>query len=257
VQREPVGRPDLQADGPNELWTADFKGQFRTGDRQVCYPLTIADRFSRYLLACRGLVTTSYEAARRTFERAFETYGLPRRILTDGGSPFAGTESPRRLSRLSLWWVDLGIEPVRIQPGHPEQNGSHERMHRTLKAQTARPPAASLAAQQRRFDAFRTEYNEERPHEALAGRTPRELYEGSPRAYARERRQAEYPGHYEVRAVKSCGEIRWHGKPIFISRLFYGNKLGLTETDEGVWSVFYGQFLLGRYDERVERFRSI
>ena len=168
------GRPVTEFTEPNRIWTADFKGQFKTGDGVYCYPLTIQDGHSRFLLECRGLLSPTIEATKRVFKRVFKTYGLPDRIRTDNGTPFASM-ALARLSRLSAWWVRLGITPELIEPGKPQQNGRHERMHRTLKAHTARPPAASLRAQQRRFDAFRAEFNRERPHEALQMSVPQEL----------------------------------------------------------------------------------
>jgi transposase InsO family protein len=164
------GKPTSQILAPNDVWSADFKGQFLTGDGYYCYPLTVADGFSRYLLECQALSSTAEQGAKPVFTRLFKEYGLPARIRTDNGVPFA-TTTLGRLSRLSAWWVRLGIVPEFIEPGHPEQNGRHERMHRTLKAETTRPPAGSLAAQQRRFNVFREEFNHERPHEALDDET--------------------------------------------------------------------------------------
>ena len=175
------GRPKLDVHSPNDLWSCDFKGEFRMGDRRYCYPLTVADRCSRYLLGCDGQLSTAYAGARPVFERLFREKGLPKAMLNDNGTPFSST-ALAGLSKLSVWWIKLGIQPLRIEPGHPEQNGGHERMHRDLKAETTRPPAAELAAQQRLFDAFREEFNEERPHEALGQQTPAELYTPSPRS---------------------------------------------------------------------------
>lgn len=249
-RREPVPKPRFRAERPNEMWTADFKGEFRLGDRELCYPLTIADRSSRYLLACEGQTSTAIEPARRVFERMFSDYGLPEKILTDSGTPFAAAQAVRRLSRLSVWWVQLGIEPILIQPGHPEQNGCHERMHRTLKAQTACPPAANRQEQQRLFDDFRTEYNEERPHEALEMSVPAALYERSSRTYSAPASEMEYPGHFELRRVRTSGEIKWQGRRLFLSEVLRGNTVGLEETDDRLWSVYFGPLLIARYDER-------
>lgn len=250
-RRLPVpGKPLVEATHPNRLWTADFKGEFRTGDRQLCYPLTVADRFSRYLLGCRSRRSTAVLAARPVFEELFVEYGLPEAILTDGGSPFAAAASPRRLSRLSVWWVKLGIEPVVIQPGKPQQNGCHERMHRTLKAATARPPAPTWAAQQRAFDRFRREYNQERPHEGIGMQTPSQLYRPSMRPYPSRLEELSYPGHFEVRRVRSSGEIKWQGQRLFVSDVLEGELVGLEERDDGLWSLCFGPLLLGRYDER-------
>ena len=174
------GKPTSQILAPNDVWSADYKGQFRTGDGRYCYPLTVADGFSRYLLGCQALTSTAVDEAKPIFTRLFHEYGLPTRMRSDNGVPFA-TTTLARLSKLSAWWVRLGILPELIEPGHPEQNGRHERMHRTLKAETTRPAAGSLAAQQRRFNIFREEFNHERPHEALDQETPAACYAPSPR----------------------------------------------------------------------------
>lgn len=252
-RRDAPGKLYIEVPGANDLWTADFKGQFRLGDRQKCYPLTVADRCSRFLLGCRVVPGTTYAATRSVFEELFATYGLPSAMLTDNGPPFAGHFSPRRLSRLAVWWIRLGIEPLHIEPGHPEQNGSHERMHRTLKAETARPPAADLARQQACFDRFRQEYNEERPHEGIGMKMPGELYQSSPRPYPSRLPPLEYPGHFELRRSAARG-IRWQGKKLYISEVLEGEILGLEEVDDGLWSICFGPLLLGRYDERTKDF---
>lgn len=246
----PPAKPVAEANAANALWAADFKGEFRTGDRQLCYPLTVTDRFSRYLLGCRGRKSTSHAGARPVLERLFVEFGLPEAILTDGGTPFSSSRSPCRLSRLSVWWLKLGIRPVVIQPGKPQQNGSHERMHRTLKQATARPPAASFWRQQIAFDLFRHEFNEDRPHEAIGMKTPSELYQPSPRPLPSQLQEMSYPGHYEVRRVRSSGELKWRGEMLFLSEVLGGEAVGLEETDDGVWSLRFGSLLLGRYDER-------
>lgn len=253
----PPPKPRVDARQPNDLWTADFKGEFRMGDRRLCYPLTVADRMSRYLLAYEGKRSVARLGVQPVFERLFVEYGLPAKILTDGGSPFACASSPRRLSRLSLWWVQLGIEPVLIEPGHPEQNGCHERMHRTLKAATARPPAAEMHSQQRAFDRFRQEYNEQRPHESLQMRPPAELYTPSSRTYPKVTPEVSYPGHYEVRRVHPNGEIKWRGRCVFVSTTLQRQRVGLEETDDGLWSLYFGSLLLGRYDEQTRSLNLI
>ncbi len=239
---------------PNDVWSADYKGHFRMGNRRYCYPLTVKDGYSRYVLGCRGLSSTASGEAKPVFRRVFEEFGLPWRILTDNGSPFA-TTAIGRLSRLSVWWIRLGIEPVLIEPGHPEQNPRHERMHRTLKAETARPPKSSLRAQQRAFDRFLEEYNEERPHQALGGETPADVYELSPRAYPAKLPVIEYPGHYEVRYVSSNGGVKWHNDFVFISRVLIGEYVGFEEIDDGIWSLYFGSVELGRFDERQRQIR--
>jgi len=246
------GQPTAHAEGPNEVWTTDFKGQFRTGDGRLCYPLTVADVHSRYLLGVRGLDSVAEEQAWPEFVRLFQDYGLPQVIRSDNGSPFASV-SVGGLSRLSVRWIKLGIRQERIAPGHPEQNGKHERMHRTLKAETARPPAADRVAQQESFDQFRRLYNEERPHEAIGQRTPSELYSRSPRPYPKRLPEPEYPGHFEVRRVRSGGEIHWRGKYLFISESLQGERIGLEEYEDDRWAVYFGDVLLARFEEPERR----
>lgn len=249
--RAPVA-PLSQATSPNAVWTSDFKGQFRTGDRRLCYPLTVVDAASRFILGIVGLDSVKEAGAWPVFERLFREYGLPLAMRTDNGSPFAST-SVGRLSRLSVRWLKLGIRLERIAPGHPEQNGSHERMHRTLKEATALPPAANGLMQQARFDAFRQTYNEERPHEALGQNPPASRYEASPRPYPERVVEPEYPGHYEVRSVHSQGYIKWRGGELFVSEALAGERVGLEETADGIWALFFGNVLLGRFDERERK----
>lgn len=249
--RMPVRRAGLtQATAPNEVWTCDFKGHFRMGDGLYCYPLTVVDSLSRYLLGLDGLENTSTSLSWPIFERLFREYGLPWVIRSDNGSPFAASRALAGLCRLSVLWIKLGIVPERIQPGHPEQNGSHERMHRDLRQETARPPAEHAQAQQERFDRFRQIRNDERPHEALGQRLPAELYQPSPRPYPAQIPEPEYPGYFEVRSVKAGGEIRFRGRYLFISEALRGERVGLEEYDDGRWSVYFVDALLGRFDER-------
>jgi putative transposase len=231
---------------PNEVWCIDFKGWFRTGDGRRCYPLTVTDGFSRYILCCQ-VSTPDYEGCRPTFEWLFREYRLPRFILSDNGPPFASLAAAG-LSRLSIWWIKLGITPVRIEPGKPQQNGRHERMHRTLKAETARPPAASLKAQQRRFDRFRAEFNHERPHEALGQAVPASFYQPSARAYPTRLEDPAYPADYELRRVRSNGEIKWQGELIFIAGPLIGEVIGLHENDNGDAEAYFGPMHLGTID---------
>ena len=246
------GRPYIEATGPNDVWCTDFKGQFKMGDGRLCYPLTLTDWCSRYLIGCHGLRSTEQVGVRKVFARWFREYGLPRQILSDNGVPFA-SQGISGLSRLSVWWIRLGIQPIRIEPGKPAQNGRHERMHRTLKRDATKPPARALAAQQRQFDTFRTIYNQERPHRALGGQTPCDLYRASPRPYPERLPPVQYPGHYEVRRVCGNSCIKWHKRFIHVSRVLIGEWLGLEEVDDGVWSVFLGPVLLAKLDERQER----
>lgn len=249
------GRAYVEMRAPNDVWTADFKGEFLTRDHRYCYPLTIADGYSRYLLACRGQRSTALHPARQGFQAAFRTYGLPLQILTDNGTPFAST-AIGGLSRLSVWWIKLGIHPVRIEPGRPDQNGRHERMHRTLKAETTRPPAANLAAQQRCLERFRRRYNEERPHRALEGEVPAALYRSSARAYPEREPEMSYPGHFRILKVCTNGCLCWRSRFIFVSQVLVGEPLGLEPIDDGVWSVHFGPILLARFDEREGRLRD-
>jgi transposase InsO family protein len=246
------GRPLTGFTEPNRIWTADFKGQFKTRDGVYCYPLTIQDGYSRFLLACQGLPGTRLEATKRVFTRVFRTYGLPERIRTDNGTPFASL-ALGRLSQLSAWWVRLGVIPELIEPGKPQQNGRHERMHRTLKAQTARPPAANLRAQQKRFDAFRAEFNRERPHEALRMKVPAELYRPSDRPYPKHLKSFVYPGHYEVRKVSTNGGVRWNAQWLWVSQILGGLYIGFEEVDHEAWDVYFGPVLLGRLFEKKGR----
>jgi transposase InsO family protein len=247
------GRPTSQILAPNDLWCADFKGEFKTGDGIYCYPLTVTDDHSRFLLGCQGLLSTKVVEAKPVFTRLFREYGLPKRIRTDNGVPFA-TNTLARLSRLSAWWVRLGVLPELIEPGKPQQNGRHERMHRTLKAETTRPPAASCRAQQRKFNRFREEFNQERPHEALDMHTPSSRYDSSPREMPTKLPPLEYPDRFEVRYVSANGGIRWKKHTwVNVSTVCIGEYVGLEEIDDGVWDVYFGPLRLGRLHERHMR----
>ena len=246
------GKPTSQILAPNDVWSADFKGHFKTGDGIYCYPLTVADGFSRFLLGCQALQSTCVAEAKPVFTRLFKQYGLPRRIRTDNGVPFA-TSSLARLSQLSAWWVRLGVLPELIEPGKPQQNGRHERMHRTLKAETTRPAANSVRGQQRKFDAFRQEFNFERPHEALDMQTPASLYQSSAREMPNKLPPLEYPDRFEVRYVSANGGIRWNKRWVNVSITCVGEYVGLEEIDDGVWNVYFGPLKLGRLLERHMR----
>lgn len=242
-------------DAANQTWTVDFKGEFRTGDRRYCYPLTLRDGHSRFVLRCDGLLARTLEATQRRFARAFAKYGLPDRIRSDNGSPFAGI-GLGRLSRLAIWWMRLGIVPERIAPGHPEQNGSHEQFHAVLKRETARPPGAHLRAQQQRFDRFRAEYNHERPHESLRDETPAMHYTPSRRALPSTLPPIVYPGHLEVRRVSSTGTVSWRG-PLFLSESLAGESVGFEEVDDGLWTVSFAAVALARFDERRRQLQPL
>jgi putative transposase len=246
------GKPSAQILGPNDCWSADFKGQFKTGDGLYCYPLTVTDGFSRYLLGCQGLSSTRCAESKPVFTRLFKEHGLPRRIRTDNGVPFA-TNTLARLSQLSAWWVRLGVLPELIEPGKPQQNGRHERMHRTLKAETTRPPANSCRGQQRKFDHFQHEFNFERPHEALDMQTPASLYEPSSRQMPNKIPPLEYPDRFEVRYVSANGGIRCNKGWVNVSITCVGEYVGLEEIDDGIWNVYFGALKLGRLLERQRR----
>ncbi len=234
---------------PNDLWTADFKGQFTTRDGIYCYPLTIADQHTRFLLTCHGLPSTHGAGARTIFERTFRTYGLPRAIRTDNGVPFA-TSGIHGLSQLNVWWMRLGIQHQRIHPGRPQQNGAHERMHRTLKRGGIRPPRTNAPAQQRAFNRFRTEYNTERPHQHLSGQTPSSRYHPSLRAYPRHLPAQEYPGHFLVKKITTGGTFRFQRRLLFIANSLTHHHIGLEETEDGIWSIYFNTVLLAKLDER-------
>jgi len=239
----PWFQPFLGADCPNAVWCADFKGWIRTGDGTRCDPLTVSDACTRMLLCCEILTKPDYSHARPVFERTFREYGLPLAIRTDNGPPFASVGAGG-LSPLSVWWVKLGITPERIQPGHPEQNGRHERMHRTLKQEAMNPPAATPQDQQQKCDDFLSVYNTVRPHEALGQVPPASLYVPSPRPYPERLGDIQYPSLTEVRRVRSNGQIKWRGELVFVSEALVGELVGITE-DVDSWLVSYGPIPLG------------
>jgi len=245
----PYPQPFAPVKQINELWSVDYKGQFKLRNGQWCYPLTVMDHQSRYLCGCDALKGPRLKDTRAAFIRLFRHYGLPERIRSDNGTPFASTACAG-LSRLSLWWIKLGILPERIEPGKPQQNGRHERMHRTLKQATTRPPSTHMKAQQQRFDAFRAEYNEQRPHEALEQQMPASHYSPSPRPYPERLPELHYPDYFEVRKVSSNGVVYWHNKLVYVSHLLKGERVGLEEVDDGIWVVYFGPITLGRFDER-------
>lgn len=242
------------------MWSADFKGEFRLGSGTYCYPLTVQDAHARFLLACQGLCqglpSTATEGAKTVFERLFAEHGLPQAIRTDNGVPFA-SRGLCGLSRLSVWWLKLGIRPDRIAPAQPQpalprrgRNGRHERMHKTRKAEATRPPSATAREQQARFDAFRAEYNTERPHQALGGAVPAAHYAPSPRALPSRCPEPEYAGHLEVRRVSGVGTVKFKGRAVFLTEVLRRERVGLEEVADGVWVVWFAGVELGRLDER-------
>lgn len=238
--------------GPNQVWAVDYKGWFRLGDGQRCDPLTISDQYSRYLLTCRRVPRLTTQCARPVFERAFCEYGLPDAIRSDNGTPFSSA-GLGGLSKLSVWWVKLGIGLERIVPGRPDQNGRHERMHRTLKEETAMPPAANAAAQQRSFSRFRAVFNHERPHQALNDTVPAQWYRRSSRAYPAKLPEVEYPGHFEVRRVRTSGQIKWQGAFVYLSEALVGEPVGLDAVSDRHWMVRFGPIELGLLDSRTHK----
>jgi len=238
---------------PNQVWSIDFKGWCRTQDGQRCDPLTICDGASRYLLRCQAMRHPDGAHVRPLMEATFREYGLPQVIRSDNGPPFA-TVAVHGLSALSVWWIKLGIYPERIEPGHPEQNERHEKMHRTLKDETASPPEKTMRAQQRAFDRFQQEYNEERPHQGLELKTPAECYAGSPRPYPSRIEEPEYPAHYQVRRVAN-GQIRWRRQKVFAGKGLNGERIGLEQIGDRLWRVWFSFYELGELDEREGRLR--
>jgi putative transposase len=235
---------------PNFVWTADFKGEFRLGPGGAyCYPLTVMDLHSRYLLGCTALATTAVASARRVFTRLFREYGLPRVIRTDNGVPFAQPNALGRLGQLGFWWVRLGIRPEHTKPATPSENGAHERFHKTLKAAATKPASLSMHSQQRRFDDFRTEYNEHRPHRSLPDRKPpASLYTSSERSYPKRLPRFDYPSTSAVRLVDTSGNIKWQGDQVFISGNLAGDYVALTEGEGDLLAVAFAQLELGHYD---------
>jgi transposase InsO family protein len=250
------GAAALATERPNQVWPADFKGQFKTHDGRYCYPLTVSDHFSRKLLLCKGLPSVKTEGAKPAFRRLFQEIGLPEAIRTDNGVPFAST-GIHGLCELNVWWMQLGIVHQRIRPASPQENGQHERMHRELKRETTRPPASNLRGQQRKFDLFQRLYNEERPHDGIGGQVPDERWEPSPRPYPERIAPPEYPSHLEVRRVSAAGTFRLKAKQPFLSNALADEHIGLEEVGDGVWNLVYYRTLLGKIDERTGQITGV
>jgi transposase InsO family protein len=255
-KNRPQGTSLSAAAAANDLWCADFKGEFKLGNGRYCYPLTVSDQASRYLLLCEALESTREVPVIEAFQQLFRDRGLPVAIRSDNGLPFASPNGLYNLSRLSVWWLRLGIAIERIKPGHPQQNGRHERMHLTLKKEATRPPGSNSLQQQARFDAFMHEFNTERPHEALAMKCPAELYGASPRAY-QGLPELEYPFHDRDILVTACGRICMHRKKINISTVLAGHKLGIKEVDDGIWLVSFMHYDLGYIDLEQRTLQTI
>ncbi len=253
---EPATTPMTRPTDPNALWCADYKGEFMLGNRRYCYPLTITDFASRYLLTCEALSTTQERFTFTAFDRTFQEFGLPAAIRTDNGVPFASPTALYRLSKLAVWWLRLGIRIERIAPGHPQQNGRHERMHRTLKAEATKPAASNVLQQQARFDTFVTRYNQERPHQALDMSVPADRYTRSTRPY-RGLEDLSYPFADATFTVTHCGRICFHGRKINLSHVFAGQNVGVTQVGERIWLVTFMQYDLGYFDDEAERVEPI
>ena len=250
------GTPLQDTQRPNGLWCADYKGEFKLGNRKYCYPLTISDYSSRYLLACEALESTKEPYAFTTFERVFKEYGLPDAIRTDNGIPFSAPNALYGLSKLSVWWLRLGIGIERIKPGHPQQNGRHERMHLTLKNEATKPPGFNFLQQQGKFDVFVDQFNNDRPHEALNMKYPGEVYTPSAKEY-QGLTEPEYPFHDKTIQVTRCGRICLNGRKINLSAVFAGQIVGIREVADQIWLVSFMQFDLGYFDEEECRVEPI
>jgi transposase InsO family protein len=236
---------------PNDVWCMDFKGDFLVGDGTRCYPLTVTDARTRALLCCRAFERTGRAGVQDALERTFRAYGLPRYFRSDNGPPF-GTSCSSPLSRLGVWLVKVGVTPEYIDPGKPQQNGRHERMHLTLKQETAQPPRSSMTAQQRRFNSFLREYNHERPHEALGQITPASLYDVSPRPFPSRIVGPDYPDAYAVHLVGANGRFLWRGRHVLVGQPLAGERVGVLEVDDGCWDFYFGRFLVARIHDQVE-----
>jgi transposase InsO family protein len=245
---EPYTQPFGECGAPNDSWSIDYKGQFKTQDGHLCYPLTLSDNFSRYLLACDGYERISGERVKEVMEAVFKEYGLPKVIRSDNGTPFA-SKGLGALTYLSVWWMKLGIVHERIRPGHPEENGRHERMHRTLKERTIRPAKATMLEQRVAFKAFIQEYNEERPHEGLNNQRPGWVHRVSERVYPGYLSEAEYEKDYETRRVRENGTMKWKGKEVYVTDALKGEEIGLLEKGDGEWEVYYYKKKLGVFKE--------
>lgn len=250
------GTPLSSPHKPNDLWCTDYKGEFMLGDKRYCYPLTITDAHSRYLLACESHESTKEAGTFAVFEAAFKEYGLPCAIRSDNGLPFASPNALFGLSKLSVWWLRLGIDIERIKPGNPQQNGRHERMHRTLKLETAKPPAFNLLQQQEKFDRFLQVYNNERPHQGIAHQYPGELYTPSNKKYEG-LPDIEYPFADKTVTVTHCGRICMKGQKINITTVLGGQNVGITQTDDKIWLVSFMKYDLGYFDETSCRLEPI
>ena len=256
LHRYHPGCPRTIAREPNDIWTADYKGHFKMRNGLYCYPLTVCDMHSRYLLGCDAHDAISLDHTKRHFTRLFHEYGLPQRIRTDNGVPFA-SNALARLSTLSVWWIKLGIYPEQIEPGKPQQNGKHERMHRTLKKEATIPPEKNRTAQQMRFDAFREEYNTERPHEAIGMKVPVSVYASSLRTMPKKLNHFDYPYYFEVRRVSRNSGIRWRNRWVQVSSTLAEEYIGFEEIEDGIHNVYFCELLIGRFVEKLMKIEDV
>jgi len=245
----PYTQPFGECDAPNDIWSIDYKGQFHMENGHICYPLTLSDNFSRFLLGCQALEGPRYVPTRHCLELIFREYGLPRAIHCDNGTPFAG-RSVGGLSRLMIWWILLGIIPERIGKGCPQENGRHERMHRTLKSDVLNPIARE---QQKAFDIFRHDYNNDRPHESLNDQVPSDYYKKSNRPYVERPHPPDYGNDYLVRHVHHSGEIKFMGRKFYLTELLAGQPVGLREIADGLWQLLFSFYALGSIDLRKNK----
>jgi transposase InsO family protein len=253
---EPV-KPIFDPGLPNEVWSADFKGKFRMGNGEYCHPLTVADSKSRYVFLAKGVLNPTFEACKQGFEEVFREYGLPKQMHTDNGPPFGCVKSICRLTRLAVWLLELGIEPVYSDPGHPEQNGRHERMHRELKGEATRPPGYNLQGQQRKLNAFLRFYNEIRPHDAIGKRPPIKAHTQSTKHYPDLIREWDYPKEFVERRVSRNGAIRWgHDRWVGVSTALNEKRIGLEPVGDGIWRVYFRQKMLGYFSEKILRIQD-
>ncbi len=251
----PIERGPFEVAGAGDSMTTDYKGQFRMSNKAWCYPLTIADPFSRYVFAIDALASTHMAGAKAGFERVFREHGIPRQMINDNGTPFCSSHSLGGLTQLSRWWIELGIIPIRIQPGHPQQNGIHERMHRTLKDWIGEHPQPNLRAQQRSFDAFLKDFNHVRPHQSLGQKTPSTAVRPY-RPFSSRPKTLEYDSTMVIRSVHSNGYIKWNGALIFTSDVLIGTNIGLLPIDESVWSIYFGAVRIGYLDGLAQRVQN-
>lgn len=249
----PAREPLITVPGAGHTMTADYKGQFRLGNGTYCYPLTIADPSSRFVFAVEAMRINAGGAAKAVFERVFREWGLPDQLITDNGAPFCVSQSIGAISELGRWWMRLGISHMRTQPGRPQQNGIHERMHRTLKYKTTRPAEANLEAQQQRFDGFLTEYNRVRPHQGLGQQRPADFVKQYRRPYPERLPEIEYPESFTVRRVRSNGYIKWRGDEVFVGEVLIGERIALVQVDDAIWELYFGNRRLAEWCDRLRR----